>query len=441
MKTPRWASIVLLALAVLLSASPVTGQGQRVALVMRAQGPLTPAMAEYLDRGLARAAEMDAELVIFQLDTPGGQVDLMNRMVQSMRGSRVPVVVFVAPNGAMAGSAGTVLVLAGHMAAMAPETAIGAASPVGGQGEDLGETIATKVKEILKATVRSLAERRGAEAVAMAEAAIEEARAASAQEALDAGLIDFIANDLDELLLQLDGFSVQVGGQTRVLHTADLQVVELEQSLIEQLLQMLTNPNIVFILLTIGVQALLIELSSPGGWVAGFIGVVSLALGIYGLGILPVNWFGIVFLLTAFVLFVMEVKAPTHGALAAAGLASFIVGALVLFNSPGTPSFQRVSVPLVVGVGLVTAAAFIVLVSFALRAQRRKVAVGTEALVGRVGVAKSALEPEGTVQVAGELWSAVLEGRRGRVEPGARVEVVAVKGLRVTVRPCQMEDS
>ncbi len=441
MKTPRWASIVLLALAVLLSASPVTGQGQRVALVMRAQGPLTPAMAEYLDRGLARAAEMDAELVIFQLDTPGGQVDLMNRMVQSMRGSRVPVVVFVAPNGAMAGSAGTVLVLAGHMAAMAPETAIGAASPVGGQGEDLGETIATKVKEILKATVRSLAERRGAEAVAMAEAAIEEARAASAQEALDAGLIDFIANDLDELLLQLDGFSVQVGGQTRVLHTADLQVVELEQSLIEQLLQMLTNPNIVFILLTIGVQALLIELSSPGGWVAGFIGVVSLALGIYGLGILPVNWFGIVFLLTAFVLFVMEVKAPTHGALAAAGLASFIVGALVLFNSPGTPSFQRVSVPLVVGVGLVTAAAFIVLVSFALRAQRRKVAVGTEALVGRVGVAKSALEPEGTVQVAGELWSAVLEGRRGRVEPGARVEVVAVKGLRVTVRPCQMGDS
>lgn len=275
----------------------------------------------------------------------------------------------------------------------------------------------------------------------MAEAAIEEARAASAQEALDAGLIDFIANDLDELLLQLDGFSVQVGGQTRVLHTADLQVVELEQSLIEQLLQMLTNPNIVFILLTIGVQALLIELSSPGGWVAGFIGVVSLALGIYGLGILPVNWFGIVFLLTAFVLFVMEVKAPTHGALAAAGLASFIVGALVLFNSPGTPSFQRVSVPLVVGVGLVTAAAFIVLVSFALRAQRRKVAVGTEALVGRVGVAKSALEPEGTVQVAGELWSAVLEGRRGRVEPGARVEVVAVKGLRVTVRPCQMGDS
>ena len=441
MKTPRWASIVLLALAVLLSASPVTGQGQRVALVMRAQGPLTPAMAEYLDRGLARAAEMDAELVIFQLDTPGGQVDLMNRMVQSMRGSRVPVVVFVAPNGAMAGSAGTVLVLAGHVAAMAPETAIGAASPVGGQGEDLGETIATKVKEILKATVRSLAERRGAEAVAMAEAAIEEARAASAQEALDAGLIDFIANDLDELLLQLDGFSVQVGGQTRVLHTADLQVVELEQSLIEQLLQMLTNPNIVFILLTIGVQALLIELSSPGGWVAGFIGVVSLALGIYGLGILPVNWFGIVFLLTAFVLFVMEVKAPTHGALAAAGLASFIVGALVLFNSPGTPSFQRVSVPLVVGVGLVTAAAFIVLVSFALRAQRRKVAVGTEALVGRVGVAKSALEPEGTVQVAGELWSAVLEGRRGRVEPGARVEVVAVKGLRVTVRPCQMEES
>jgi membrane-bound serine protease (ClpP class) len=306
---------------------------------------------------------------------------------------------------------------------------------VGAQGEDLGETIQAKTKEILKATVRSLAERRGEEAVALAEAAIEDAIAASAREALQAGLIDFIASDLDELLGQLDGFQVQVGGEARVLKTAGLQVIELEQSFIEQVLGMLTNPNIVFILLTIGVQALLIELSSPGGWVAGFVGVVCLALGAYGLGILPVNWFGLVFLLTAFVLFILEVKAPTHGALATAGLASFVVGALVLFNSPGTPSFQRVSVPLVIGVGVVTAAAFVAIVGFALRAQRRKVAVGAESLLGRIGVAKTRLAPWGSVQVAGELWSAELEGRQGTVEAGEEVEVVAVEGLRLTVRP------
>lgn len=435
MKTLLRGSTILVFMVAMLSVAPAKAQGEQVALVLRVEGPLTPAMAEYLDRGLAEAARMGAALVVFQLDTPGGQIDLMNRMVQSIRASQVPVVVFVAPNGAMAGSAGTVLVLAGHAAAMAPETAVGAASPVGAQGEDLGETIQAKTKEILKATVRSLAERRGEEAVALAEAAIEDAIAASAREALQAGLIDFIASDLDELLGQLDGFQVQVGGEARVLKTAGLQVIELEQSFIEQVLGMLTNPNIVFILLTIGVQALLIELSSPGGWVAGFVGVVCLALGAYGLGILPVNWFGLVFLLTAFVLFILEVKAPTHGALATAGLASFVVGALVLFNSPGTPSFQRVSVPLVIGVGVVTAAAFVAIVGFALRAQRRKVAVGAESLLGRIGVAKTRLAPWGSVQVAGELWSAELEGRQGTVEAGEEVEVVAVEGLRLTVRP------
>lgn len=435
MKTLLRGSTILVFMVAMLSVAPAKAQGEQVALVLRVEGPLTPAMAEYLDRGLAEAARMGAALVVFQLDTPGGQIDLMNRMVQSIRASQVPVVVFVAPNGAMAGSAGTVLVLAGHAAAMAPETAVGAASPVGAQGEDLGETIQAKTKEILKATVRSLAERRGEKAVALAEAAIEDAIAASAREALQAGLIDFIASDLDELLGQLDGFQVQVGGEARVLKTAGLQVIELEQSFIEQVLGMLTNPNIVFILLTIGVQALLIELSSPGGWVAGFVGVVCLALGAYGLGILPVNWFGLVFLLTAFVLFILEVKAPTHGALATAGLASFVVGALVLFNSPGTPSFQRVSVPLVIGVGVVTAAAFVAIVGFALRAQRRKVAVGAESLLGRIGVAKTRLAPWGSVQVAGELWSAELEGRQGTVEAGEEVEVVAVEGLRLTVRP------
>jgi membrane-bound serine protease (ClpP class) len=412
-----------------------TAQGERQVLVLTGSGPITPAMAEYLDRGLARAEREGAEAVIFQLDTPGGAIDTMNRMVQSIRGSLVPVVVYVAPRGAMAGSAGTIITLAGHAAAMAPETAIGAASPVGSQGEDLGETIEAKEKEILKAMVRSLASRRGEAAIALAEAAIDEARAASAEEALQAGMIDFIANDLTDLLTQLDGFTVELATGPYTLRTAGAAVVQVPQSLIEQFLQTLTNPNIVFLLLTIGVQALLIELSSPGGWVAGFIGVVCLALGIYGLGILPVNWFGLVILATAFVLFILDIKAPTHGSLTAAGVASIVIGALVLFNSPGTPSFQRVSIPLVVGTGIVTATFFFVILTFAIRAQRRPVVAGVESLVGRIGEVRSDLAPAGMVQVAGELWSAEVETGSEAIRAGRRVEVTGVEGLRLRVRP------
>jgi membrane-bound serine protease (ClpP class) len=403
-------------------------------MVLSASGPLTPAMVEYLDRGLMEAERAGAEAVILQLDTPGGQIDHMNDMVRLMRASTVPVVVYIAPRGAIAGSAGTVITLAGHVAAMAPETAIGAASPVGGQGEDLGETIERKEKEILKAEVRGLAERRGPAAVELAEATIEEATAVSSREALEVGLIDFIADDIEELLDQMHGFEVQTQAGTTHLNTRGASLVFVEQTFIEQLLGMLTNPNIVFLLMAIGVQAILIEISSPGGWVAGFIGVVSLALGAFGLGVLPVNWFGLIFVLTAFVLFILEIKAPTHGALTAAGVGSFIVGALVLFNSPGTPQFQRVSVPLVISTAILTAAVFLTIVTFAIRAQRRRVEVGSEALIGRFGIAKTELAPYGTVQIGGELWSAELLDGSTELQQGDRVEVVSVDGLRLMVQ-------
>jgi membrane-bound serine protease (ClpP class) len=388
----------------------------------------------YLERGLTNAENEAAEALVVQLDTPGGSIDLMNRMVQAIRASHIPVVVYVAPRGAIAGSAGTVITLAGHIAAMAPETAIGAASPVGGQGEELGETIAAKEKEILKATVRSLAESRGEAAIALAEAAIEDAKAASSSEAVNFGLVDYIADDLEDLLAQIDGVLVDAQGE-KTLRTANAEVVEIPQRFIEQFLQVLTNPNIVFLLITIGVQALLIEISSPGGWIAGFIGVVCLALGTYGLGILPVNWFGLAFIATAFVLFILEVKAPTHGALTAAGLTSFIVGALVLFNSPETPSFLRVSVPLVIGTGIGIAAFFMVILTFAIRAQLRPVEVGREALIGRTGESRTALTPTGMVHVAGELWTAILEDESESLKSGERVEIVGMDGLRLRVKP------
>ena len=410
-------------------------------LVLRAEGPLTPAMVEYLDRGLQHAEQESYAAMVFQLATPGGSIELMDRMVQSIRASRVPVIVYIAPRGAIAGSAGTIITLAGHAAAMAPETAIGAASPVGEQGEDLGETIEAKTKNILKAQVRSLAYWRGEEAVALAEATIESAAAVSAVEALDAGLIDFIASDLDDLLKQLQGFAITIEDKPVILETDGYEVVHLQQSLIEQLLQVLTNPNVIFLLLTVGLQAILIEISSPGGWIAGFVGVISLALGTLGLGVLPVNWFGLVFLVTAFVLFILDVKAPTHGALTIAGIASLIVGGLVLFNSPSTPSFQRVSVTFVIGVSLASAALFMTVLAFALKAQQRPIEMGAITLVGKTAEVRSEFTPMGMVQVAGELWSAVFDGDVSGVKIGDRVEVIQVEGLRLKVGPIQKKSS
>jgi len=408
--------------------------GSPLVLELAASGPVTPAMAEYLERGIRQAEQRGAELLVFELDTPGGSLDLMQKMVVSILESDVPVVVFVYPRGAMAGSAGTVITLAGHAAAMSPGTAIGAASPISSEGKDLGETAEAKAKNIMMALVRSLAERRPPEAIELAEATIDSAQAISASEALEIGLIDFIANDLDDLLSQLDGFSLDLKGEQRVLETSDATVEAVPLVFIEQLLGVLTNPNIVFLLLTIGVQAVLIELSSPGGWIAGVIGVVCLALAVYGLGILPVNWFGLVFLAIAFILFILDIKAPTHGALTAAGIAALIVGALVLFNSPGVPSFQRVSVPLVIGTSIITGLIFLGIVGFALRAQRTPVRTGQESLIQRTGIVRTRLDPVGTVQLGSELWTASLEPGQASLTAGERVRVVRVEGVRLVVR-------
>ncbi len=413
-----------------------------LAMVLTADGAITPTMTEYLRRGIRLAEQRGAEVLIFQLNTPGGGVDVMGDIVEIIRASQIPVVVYVAPRGAVAGSAGTVITLAGHVAAMAPETAIGAASPVGAQGEDIGETMEAKVKEILKAQVRSLAEGRGIDAVALAEATIEDATAVSASEALEVGLVDFIASDVNDLLSQMDGFTVETMEGQRTLQTANAEVSSMELTLIEQLLSVLTNPNIVFILLTIGVQAILIELSNPGGWVAGFIGVVCLALATYGLGVLPVNWFGLIFLATAFVLFLLDLKTPTLGALTAAGVGSLIVGALVLFNSPATPQFQRVSVPLVIVSSLITGGIFAIALAFAIRAQRTPIRTGRAAQVGRVGVVRDEIPAfgSGSVQVGGELWSA--ESAQGvSITPGSRVEVLDVSGNRLRVKEFQEHGS
>jgi len=430
-----WVCMVVVAALWAGTVSPVGAQDAAPrAVVLTIDGPITQIMDDYLGRGLSIAQSQGADVVIILLDTPGGSVDTMNNMIQKIRRSDIPIVVYVAPQNAMAGSAGTLITLAGHAAAMAPQTTIGAASPVGGGGEDIGDTMESKVKEILRATARTLAQDRPPEAIALAEETIETARAVTVDEALEVGLIDIKANSIEDLLQQLDGRVVQVNNRPFELNTAGASTQEVPYTFIEQVLMMLINPNLVFLLLAIGVQAILIELSNPGGWVAGFIGVICLLLAFYGVGALPVNWFGIIFIILAFVLFVAELLTPTMGFLTVAGVISFISGALVLFNTVEVPGFPQVSPPLVVGTGIFLGISFIAIATFALRAQRRPIQTGAEAVPGRIGVVRTELNPRGIVYMQGEHWSAELINEPGPVEEGEQVQIVQVDGLTLKVR-------
>jgi membrane-bound serine protease (ClpP class) len=400
----------------------------RYVSVLEIEGPVTPVMISYIERGIATTEGGGDEALIIKLNTPGGQIDLMNEIVQLLLPADVPTVVYVYPRGAFAASAGTLITLGAHVAAMAPGTTIGAASPVGTQGEDLGETMEQKVKEDLKAQARALAARRGEDAVAWAESAIEEAKAATAQEALEMGVIDFVADNLDDLLAQMDGFQVEVNGQEVTLHTAEAEVHEQPMTFVEQVLHIITNPTIAFILLTIGINAILFELSSPGGYAAGIVGAICLLLAFYALGVLPVNYTGLILIALAFVLFVVDLKAPTHGVLTVGGIVSLVAGALLLFNSP----LYKVSLAAVLSVAVVTGLFFAFAVAKVVQTQRTPAVTGIEGLIGGLAQARTDLDPEGTVFIDGELWDA--RATTGAIEIGEMVEVVAVDGFCLSVR-------
>lgn len=429
------ARALLITFTLLTFVLPVLAQEDSpTALILTADGPIMPPMLEYIKRGIERGERINAEVIVIQLNTPGGSVDTMLEIMTAIRASDVPVVVYVAPRNAIAASAGAMITLSGHIAAMSPETSIGAASPIANTGENLDSTSDRKAKELIKAAIRPYVTPRGEEALALAELMIDEAKAVTADEALEANLIDFVADDLEDLLQTLDGFTVPMPDGERTLNTENILIQELDMSFIEALLLLLTNPNIAFLLLAIGVQAILIEISTPGGWVAGFIGAVCLTLATYGLGVLPINWFGLIFLIIAFILFILDIKAAAHGALTAAGVGSFIVGALVLFNSPGTPEFQRVSVPLVIFTGIFLGLIFFFILMFALRALRNAIQVGSESLIGKTGTAKTSVKEAGQVQVESELWSASKAKDSESIRKGDLIEVVEVRGLRLIVK-------
>lgn len=428
--------IILIVTLLLLGIHMAAAQGSEV-LVLEVEGPVTPAMANYFERGIAAGTSQGAEAVLIILNTPGGSVDITLDIVQAFRNSAVPVIVYVYPSGAQAASAGSVITLAGHAAGMAPQTVMGAASPINSDGSDIGETAYRKVVEDLKAQMRTLTENRSEEATAMAELMIEEAKAVSAQEALAIGLIDAIAEDPTDLLNQLDGRTVMVQGEEVVLETAVSPQTRYNMNLLEVILHAVANPVIVGILMAIGIQAIIIEISNPGGWIAGLIGVIFVGLALYGLGQLPVNWLGLGLIIVAFVLFLAEVMTANNGALSLAGTLCLLGGLLLLFNTPGTPEFARISIPAALAITLGTAAFFLFIVGKALQAQKAKPYGGVDDLSRDPGVARSHFTEStesnysGTVLLLGELWQATA------AEPiafGDPVEVVGKDGFTLQVK-------
>jgi membrane-bound serine protease (ClpP class) len=416
-----------------LSLPPVRAQDGPTVNVLSAKGAITPIVARYIERGIATAEANDAELLVIQLDTPGGSVAVMQEIVQTMIAADVPIAVYVAPEGAQAASAGTFVVLAGHIAAMAPNTTIGAASPVGGQGEDLQETAQEKAKNALAAQIKGLADRRGAAAVAWAEQAVRSAEAATAEQALDLGVVDYVVSGIPQLLAAVDGQEVELKSGTVTLNTAAATTVELPMSLAEEFLHTITDPNIAYILLILGLNGLLFELANPGGFLAGIVGVIALVLGFYALGVLNVNYTGLGLIALAFILFVLDIKAPTHGALTVGGIAAFVLGSLILFDTP----LYSVSRTLIVTVALITASFFAFAVSAGVRAQRRAPTTGMEGLVGVIGHARSDLDPAGTVFVHGERWTA--RSTDDFVKAGDRVRIVGIDGFQLLVVPVETE--
>jgi membrane-bound serine protease (ClpP class) len=431
MKRIRLLGCVCVVLLAFLIASNAVAQGTPHVDVLTFDGAISTATFDYFDRGIEAAEQDGASCVIIQLNTPGGESGATLKIMQRFENARVPVVVFIWPRGSLAASAGTYITLAAHVAAMAPKTTIGAAAPVSGQGQELPETAKEKLVNTLAGQAKNFAQRRGEEAAEWAEKAVRESLVATEQEALEKGVIDLIADDLDDLLDQLDGREVMVGSQEFTLHTRGATVTRIPMTFVEQLLSILINPNVAFILLTLGVNGLIFELSSPGGYVAGIVGSVCLLLSLYAFQVLSVNYMGLALIALAFVLFVLDIKAPTHGVLTAGGIVTFVLGALILFNSP-----YAVSKSLIFSVALATGAFFAFVVTKALRAQKWHVATGREGLIGRIAEARTGLTPEGTVFLRGEHWTATLE--EGTAQKGEKVRVIAAEGFRLRVR--KLED-
>jgi membrane-bound serine protease (ClpP class) len=416
--------------------------GNRFALAQEAMhvnvaaisGVIDPITAQYVDKEIQHAEQDGAQCLVIQLDTPGGSDSAMRDTVQYMLSSPVPIVVYVSPAGARAGSAGVFITLAADIAAMAPGTNIGAAHPVETTGEITG-TMNEKVTNDAAAYARALAERRGRNAD-WAEKAVRESISITANEAEASNVVDLVASDLPDLLTKIDRETVPTASGERQLATKGAEIHQVPMSLPQRILHAIVDPNVAYLLLIIGIIGLVAEFFHPGAILPGVTGAICLILVFVAFGSLPVNWGGVALIALAVVLFILDIKVAGY-ALSAGGIVAFILGSLMIFSpfGPSSPVMPRLTVswPLVAVMTASIAGFFLFALSAGIRAQRAKVVSGIHALVGATGVATSDLNPQGTVQVKSELWSAVADGT-GIIQKGEPITVVAVEGVKLKVR-------
>jgi membrane-bound serine protease (ClpP class) len=388
-------------------------------------------IAEFIDEVTAEADRVGAEALIVELSTPGGEMQAMRKIFTAFLEARTPVVVYVSPSGAQAASAGFFILLGADVAAMAPGTNTGAAHPVAGGGEDIPGAMGEKVTQDAAATIRSLAARRGRDEK-LAESAVLESKSFTAQEALDAGLVDLVAPSLQSLLVDLDGRVVEKGGRERTLATREATVRRMEMSAFQRVRSVIAHPNIAILLMSLGSIGLIFEITHPGAIFPGVVGAVCLILGLWAMSVLPVNYAGLALLFVAVVLWVLEVKIPSFGMLTLGGAICFCLGAMMLFRD-ADPAL-RASLNLIIAVGITIGLLALGLARLALKAQRNHVATGREGLLDELGLVSAGIKVgvPGKVRLHGEIWNAESDVA---VAVGGRVRIVQVDGMTLRVEP------
>jgi membrane-bound serine protease (ClpP class) len=406
-----------------------------VVVVGTVDGAIGPASRDYIRRLIAHGQDVGAACLVIRLDTPGGLSESMRDIIQDILGSDTPVVVYVAPSGARAASAGALITLAANIAAMAPGTNIGAAHPVQlGSGGEKDETMEEKVTQDAAAYARSIAAQRGRN-VEWAEKIVRESISSTADEALEQGVIDVIADDVADLLKKINGRKVDIHGREVVLATAGARIETVNRSWRESFLAKISDPNIAYLLMLVGVFGIIFELQNPGSIFPGVIGVIAILLATFALQVLPINYVGLALIAVAIVLFLLETQIASAGLLTAGGVISMLIGSIMLIDSP--LPFMRVSLEVIIPAVIFTAAFFTFAVGLGLRAQRTKVSTGTEGLTGESGTAKSDVHESGSVFVHGEFWNAYSDEP---IAAGTRIEVVAVDGMTLKVRAASRKE-
>ena len=397
-------------------------------LHLKLDDQITPASAEIIASAIDRAERENAAALVITLNTPGGLDTSMREIISRIDASRVPVIVFVAPSGARAASAGFIILLAADVAAMAPGTATGAAHPVMADGRDIDKTMNEKVVNDAAALLRSHAEKRGRDPV-VAETAIRESKSFTEREALEKHLIEIVARDEADLLAQLEGRTItRLDGSKSVLHIADQKLTEVTPSLRQRLLQALADPRIAFVLFALGALCVYFEFQHPGAIVPGVVGTLAVVLALYGFHMLPINLIGVLLIAVAIGLFVLEAKVAGFGVFGLGGIVAAVIGSLILIDVPNPE--LRLPIPLVLAVVIPFAVIMIFVLKLAIRARRAKVTTGSAGMIGLVGRAETAIAPQGTVFVRGELWRARSQMSIAR---GEGVRVSGINGLTLDV--------